>query len=108
MVHSPEKRKAQRYIRKLPLNLYRMDYQDANSSYDAEMSDYSDNGMSLMTNEKLVLGELILLELKNNTPGMKLPIKDKGYKGIIRWGKRFPSTNAGTNGLYKYGIEFSA
>lgn len=56
MVHSPEKRKAQRYTHKLPLNLYRMNYQNENSSYDAEMSDYSDNGMSLMTNEKLVLG----------------------------------------------------
>lgn len=92
----------------MPLNLYRMDYQDANSIYYAEMSDYSDNGMSLMTNEKLVLGELILLELKSDDPGMQLPIKVKDYKGIIRWGKRYPSSNAGANGLYKYGIEFSA
>ena len=109
MVHSPEKRSAQRYIHKMPMNLYRMDYQDTHStSYYAEMNDYCANGLSLITNEKLVLGELILLEMKNDGSGMQLPIKDKGYRGIIRWGKRYPSANAASNGLYKYGIEFSA
>jgi len=38
----------------------------------------------------------------------KLPMKGQSYSGIIRWGKRYQSANAGANGLYKYGIEFSA
>jgi hypothetical protein len=108
MTHSPEKRSAQRYMHKMPLTLYRMNYQDTQNSYYAEMNDYCDNGLSLMTNEKLVLGELVLLELKNDDPGINLPLNEKGYKGIIRWGKRYPSANAAANGLYKYGIEFSA
>ena len=90
------------------MNLYRMDYQDMHNSYYAEMSDYCDNGLSLLTNEKLVLGELILLELKGLNPDIQPPIKAKSYSGIIRWGKRFPAANTGTYGLYKYGIEFSA
>jgi len=108
MVYSQEKRRTQRYIRKLPMNLYRMDYQNTNNSYYAEMNDYCDNGLSLMTNEKLILGELIHLELKTYDPNKQLPEIGKRYSGIIRWGKRYPSAEAGTNGLYKYGIEFSA
>lgn len=108
MVYSPEKRRAQRYIHKLPMNLYRMNYQDTNSSYYAEMNDYCDNGLSLMTNEKLVLGELIRLEFKDYEPTKQLPVIGQSYSGIIRWGKRYPSANADSNGLYKYGIEFSA
>nr|WP_320191993.1 PilZ domain-containing protein [uncultured Desulfobacter sp.] len=108
MDHFSEKRSARRYLYKLPLNLYRMDYQDANLSYYAEMSDYCDNGLSLMTNEKLVLGELIRLELKDYEPNTQQPKIAKNHSGIIRWGKRYPSANAGENGLYKYGVEFSA
>lgn len=90
------------------MNLYRMDYKDKQNSYYAEMNDYCDNGLSLMTNEKLVLGELIYLELKSCGPNIPSYIKGNSYSGIIRWGKRYQSANAGTNGLYKYGIEFSA
>ncbi|WP_320045126.1 PilZ domain-containing protein [uncultured Desulfobacter sp.] len=108
MEHFSEKRSARRYIHKLPMNLYRMDYQDVHLSYYAEMSDYCDNGLSLMTNEKLVLGELIRLELKNYEPNTQQPKIGKNHNGIIRWGKRYPSANAGANGLYKYGVEFSA
>jgi|GEM_PF-1648553 len=104
---SSEKRSAQRYMHKLPMNLYRMNHQDKHNSYEAEMNDCCDNGLSLMTNEKLVLGELIYLELKNCDPNIRLPIKKQSYSGIIRWGKRYQSANAGINGLYKYGIEFS-
>ena len=104
---SLEKRSARRYIHKLPMDLYRMNYQDKHNSYYAEMNDCSVNGLSLITNEKLVLGELIYLELKNYAPGMRLPLKEQSYSGIIRWGKRYQSANAGANGRYKYGIEFS-
>nr|WP_320017384.1 PilZ domain-containing protein [uncultured Desulfobacter sp.] len=83
-----------------------MNYQDKHNNYYAEMNDFSDNGLSLMTNEKLVLGELIYLELKNYDPHIRLPIKKQSYSGIIRWGKRYQPANAGANGLYKYGIEF--
>lgn len=104
---SSEKRNAQRYIHKLPMDLYRMNSQNKHNSYYAEMNDCSDKGLSLMTNEKLVLGELIHLELKLCAPNKSLPIKEQSYSGIIRWGKRYQLANAGANGLYKYGIEFS-
>lgn len=90
------------------MDLYRMNYQNKHNSYYAEMNDCSDNGLSLMTNEKLVLGELIYLELKNCDPNIRLHLKGQSYSGIIRWGKRYHSATAGANGLYKYGIEFSA
>lgn len=108
MTHSSEKRNAQRYIHKLPMDLYRMDYQDKHNNYYAEMNDCCDNGLSLMTNEKLVLGEFIYLELKNCDPNIRVPIKGQSYSGIIRWGKRYQPANSGVSGLYKYGIEFSA
>ena len=113
---SSEKRNAQRYIHKLPMDLYRMNSQNKQNSYYAEMNDCSDNGLSLTTNEKLILGELIHLELKNyehnirlpiKEHNIRLPIKEQYYSGIIRWGKRYQLANAGANGLYKYGIEFS-
>ena len=89
------------------MDLYRMNSQNKQNSYYAEMNDCSDNGLSLTTNEKLILGELIHLELKNYEHNIRLPIKEQYYSGIIRWGKRYQLANAGANGLYKYGIEFS-
>ena len=50
-----ERRRYQRYLHKSPMDLYRMDHQDKN--HYAEMIDCCDKGLSLMTNEKLVLGE---------------------------------------------------
>ena len=102
---SSEKRRSQRYFLKTPIDLYRMDYKD--NRYDAEMIDCCNKGLSLMTNEKLVLGESVYVELKNCDANVPLPIKKQNYSGIVRWGKRYSSTNAGTNGLYKYGIELS-
>ncbi|PIE62682.1 MAG: PilZ domain-containing protein [Desulfobacter postgatei] len=106
MDHFSEKRRLQRYKQKLPMDLYRMDYQGKRNSYYAEMNDFCDNGLSLMTNEKLVLGEQIYLELKNCGPNVLLPMKKRNYRGVIRWGKRYQSSNAAANGLYKYGIQF--
>ena len=72
------------------------------------MIDYCDNGLSMTTNEKLILGELVHVELKNYDPNISTPVKKQNYSGIVRWGIRFPASNADTNALFKYGIEFSA
>ena len=45
------------------MDLFRMDYKE--NRYDAEMIDSCTKGLSLMTNEKLVLGEFVYVELKN-------------------------------------------
>jgi len=106
MESSSEKRRYERYLNKSPIDFYRMDYKD--NRHDAEMIDCCNTGLSLMTDEKLVLGELVYVELKNCDTNINLPIKKQNYSGIVRWGKRYPSTNPDTNNLYKYGIEFSA
>lgn len=100
-----EKRRDQRYLHKSPIDLYRMDYKE--NLHHAEMIDCCNKGLSLMTNEKLVLGELVYVELKNWDTNIKPSIKKLNYSGIVRWGKRYPSTYADTNNRYKYGIEFS-
>ncbi len=105
MEPSPERRKYQRHLHKSSMDLYRMDHQD--NSYYAEMIDYCDKGLSLKTNEKLVLGELVHVTLQNCDPNLPSPLKKQSYNGIVRWGKRYHLTHAGTNGRYKYGIEFS-
>ena len=69
------------------MDLYRMDYKD--NRYDAEMIDYCDKGLSLMTNEKLVLGEFVYVELKNCDTNVSPSIKKQNYSGIVRWGKRY-------------------
>ncbi len=102
---SSEKRRYQRYLHKSPIDFYRMGCKD--NRHSAEMIDYCYKGLSLMTNEKLVLGELVYVELKNCDANIKPSIKKQNCSGIVRWGKRYPSTNAETNNLYKYGIEFS-
>ncbi len=106
MKPSSERRRYQRYLHKSPLDLYHMKYKD--NSYYAEMIDCNDKGLSLKTNEKLVLGELVYVELKNCDTNIPTSIKKQNYSGIVRWGKRYSSTTAGSNGLYKFGIEFSA
>ncbi len=58
-----EKRHYKRYEYNSPMSLYRMDYQD--QYYYAEMKDYSRGGLSLLSNEKLVVGQLVYLEMKN-------------------------------------------
>ena len=57
---SSERRKDQRYILMSQMDLYRLDYKD--TRYEAEMIDFCNKGLSLMTNEKLVLGEFIYVD----------------------------------------------
>lgn len=102
---SSDRRKYQRYSHKSPIDLYRTYYKD-NRHY-AEMIDCCHSGLSLTTNEKLVLGELVYVELKDDDTNIKLPIEKMSYSGIVRWGKRYPLAKAETNNRYKYGIEFS-
>lgn len=82
-----------------------MDYK--NNRHSAEMIDYCYHGLSLMTNKKLVLGESVYVELTNRDTHIKPSIKGLNCSGIVRWGKRYPLTNAATKNIYKYGIEFS-
>ncbi|MFH2057473.1 MAG: PilZ domain-containing protein [Pseudomonadota bacterium] len=99
-----ENRRYQRYELKSPMSLHRMDYQD--QYYYAEMNDYSQGGLSMMTNEKLVIGQLVYLEMQNHNKHTTFSDKNKNI-GIVRWAKPNPSTNGGTNALYKYGVEYS-
>ena len=76
--------------------------------YYAEMIDYCDKGLSMLTNEKLILGEWVHIELKSDDPKGPPPMKRLNYSGIVRWGKRFAAAHADNNSLFKYGIEFSS
>ena len=59
-----EKRRYQRQEHHSPMNLHRMDCQD--QCYYAEMNDYSQSGLSMMTNEKFVIGQLVYLEMQKH------------------------------------------
>jgi hypothetical protein len=96
-----EKRSYQRYEHRSPMNLHRMD--DQGQYYHAKMNDYSQSGLSMITYEKLVIGHLVYLEMQNYNKHATTPEKNKGYSGIVRWAKPYPSTNS----VYIYGIEYS-
>ncbi len=96
-----ENRRYQRYEIKGSMNLHRMDYQD--QCYYADMNDYSQSGLSMITNENLLIGQLVYLEMKDFGNPVTSPDRNENHSGIVRWAKPYPSTNGGTNGLYKYG-----
>lgn len=100
-----EKRHHQRYERSCQLDLYRMDQQD-HSCY-AEMKDYSEGGMSLITGEELVVGQFLYLEIKNHTEEKENAEENKNCSGIVKW--IMPDSSAGINGSrrFKYGVEYS-
>lgn len=100
-----ENRRYQRQEHHSPVDLHRMDYQD--QSYYAEMNDYSQGGLSMMTNEKLSIGQLVYLEMKDFGNSVTSPDRKKSHSGIVRRAKPYPSTNGGTNSLYKYWVEYS-
>lgn len=105
MAPHEEKRSDQRYARKSPMKLHRIDYQD--QCFYAEMNDNSSGGLSIVTNEKLEIGQLVYLEMENHNEPTAPPEKNKNHIGIVRWAKPYPSGNAPANGRYKYGIEYS-
>ena len=87
------------------MDLYRMDYQD--QSYYAEMKNYSQGGSSMMTNEKLVVGQLVYLEMKNYDELAAGPEKYKSYYGSVKWASPYSSSYGDVKASYKYGIEYS-
>ena len=91
-----EKRQFQRQDYNCPLNLFRMDQQDQN--YYAEMVDYSEGGVSLLTKEKLVIGQFLYLETNDF---------NKKYCGIVKWKSPVSIPGSQANGLYRYGVEYS-
>lgn len=97
------KRRYQRYEYTSPMDMYRMDYQD--QSYYAEMKDYCQGGLSLLTNEKLVVGQLVYLEMKNYDEYAEGPEKYKSYSGSVKWASPYSSSHDGAKDVYKYGIE---
>ena len=101
---SEEKRRYQRYEHSSPMFLYRMDYQD--QYYYAEMKDYSKGGLSLLSNEKLVVGQLVYLEMKNYDEYATGPEKKKNYSGSVKWVSPHLSSNSDAKAFYKYGIEY--
>ncbi len=104
MEHYEEKRRYQRYEHSSPMSLYRMDYQDQHSY--AEMIDYSQGGLAMLTNEKLVLGHVVYLEMKNYAEHTTGPEKCKGYSGDIKWASPHSSSNVESTGSYEYGVEY--
>lgn len=99
-----EKRRCQRHKYSSPMNLYRMDCQD--QYYYAEMKDYCQGGLSLLTNEKLVAGQFIYLEMKNYNEHSTGPEKNKSYSGSVKWASHGSSFDVGGKGYYRYGIEY--
>ncbi len=104
MEHSEVKRRYERNEYSSPMSLYRMDYQDQ-SSY-AEMKDYSRGGMALLSNEELVVGQLVYLEMKNYDEYATGPEQRKSYSGSVKWINPYSSPLADEKDLYKYGIEY--
>jgi hypothetical protein len=99
-----EKRRYERYEYSSPMLLYRMDYHD--QYYYAEMKDYSKGGLSLFSNEKLVVDQLVYLEMKNYDEYATGPEKQKSYSGIVKWVNPYLSSNSDAKASYKYGIEY--
>jgi len=102
--HSEIERRYPRHEYSSPMLLYRMDYQDQ-SSY-AEMKDYSKGGMSLLSSEKLVVGQLVYLKMQNYDESATGPEKNKNYSGSVKWINPCSSPLADVKDLYKYGIEY--
>ena len=98
-----EKRSYQRFENQSPMNLHRMDCQD--QCYYAEMNDYSQGGLSMITNEKLVIGQLVYLEMKNYNKSAIGPEKYKSYSGSVKWTDFSSLDDEEDKGPYKYGIE---
>ena len=101
--HYQEKRRYQRYEYSSPMSLYRMDCQDQYSY--AEMKDHSKGGLSMLTNEKLVIGQIVYLEMKNYDEHTTGPEKCKSYSGCIKWINSSSSSNGEPTASYQYGIE---
>ncbi|MCK5836257.1 MAG: PilZ domain-containing protein, partial [Desulfobacula sp.] len=100
-----EKRRYQRYEHNSPIYLYLMDSQD--QYYYAEMKDYCQGGLSLSTDEKLVVGHLVYLEMENYDEYAKGPEKYKSYFGSVKWATPYSSSDVDTKNSYKYGIEYN-
>ncbi len=99
-----EKRSYQRYEHNSPMNMHRMDYQD--QCFYAEMKDYSQGGLALLTNEELVVDQFVYLEMKNYDETAAGPEKQKSYSGSVKWVCPYSGSNGNDKGLYEYGIEY--
>lgn len=104
MEHYEEKRRHQRDEYNSPMFLYTMDSQD--QCYYAEMKDFSQKGMSILTNEKLVIDQIVYLEMKNHDEQTTGPEKCKGYSGYIKWKSSYSSSNGEPTASYKYGVRY--
>lgn len=99
-----EKRKYQRLVSDSPMGMYRMDEQDLR--YYARMNDYSPGGLSMTTSEKLVIGQLVYLEMTHHDPVADGPEKFKGFSGCIKWTAPYKEYDHESMELYKYGLEY--
>jgi len=98
------KRQYPRYNHNSPLSLYRMDHQEQSSI--AQMENYSQAGMCLLSHEELVLGQLVYLKMMEFDKHAKGPEKNKSYSGIVKWLNSSPLSHGEKRGLYQYGIEY--
>ena len=100
-----DKRCYQRYEHSSPMCLFRMDSQD--QYYYAEMKDYSSGGLSFLTSQKLVVGHLVYLEMKDYDENATGPEKYKSYNGSVKWANPSSPSDEKAKSSYRYGIEFS-
>ncbi len=100
-----EKRHYQRYEHKSSMHLHRMDSQD--QYYYAEMKDYSQGGLSLLTKERLVVGHIVYLEMKDYDERATGPEKNKSYRGSVKWVTSYSSSDGDAKGPHTYGIEYN-
>ena len=59
-----------------------------------------------MTNEKLVVGQFVYLEMKSYDEYVTSPEKYKSNSGSVKWASPYSSSDGDLKGLYKYGIEY--
>lgn len=97
-----EKRQYERYEYHCPINMYLIDDQD--HSYYAEMEDYSQGGISMVTNKKLVEGHIVHLQMEESDTEAIGATAVKGHTGCVKW--VIPSSTDEAVGQYKCGLEY--
>lgn len=100
----PENRRYERYNYDCPMYLYRKDNQD--QYYSARMKDYSQGGQCLLSNEEMVVGQHVYVEMKNYRQYAGGPEKYRAYNGYVAWAR--PDSTVYEDGAYayQYGIEY--
>ena len=98
-----EKRAYERYDYDTDLQLRRYDTKEY--AYEANMGNYSRQGMYFTTKEKLNIGQEVYIKIQNYNPDSDGPEQYRSYTGYVKW-----SEDLGTsipNGQYGYGVQYA-